>query len=73
VSSVYKSIHNIEVMFHVCTLLPAQAQDVQRVERKRHIGNDVVTFVYLEEGAEPFVPPILTSQFIRTTKEEDDF
>lgn len=62
--SYYHEIHGVSVMFHVCTMLPSQENDVQRVERKRHIGNDVVTFVYLEEGCEPYFAPKLTSQFI---------
>lgn len=61
--SVFMEVDGISVMYHVCTLLPAQVHDLQRVERKRHIGNDVVTFVF-KEGDEPFVPTILTSQFI---------
>lgn len=28
-------------MYHVATLLPYQPDDLQRVERKRHLGNDV--------------------------------
>jgi hypothetical protein len=62
--SIYHEIHGVSVMFHVCTMLPSQENDVQRVERKRHIGNDVVTFVYLEEGCEPYLATKLTSQFI---------
>lgn len=62
--SYFAEIHGVPVMFHVCTLLPSQENDVQRVERKRHIGNDVVTFVYLEEGCEPYLATKLTSQFI---------
>lgn len=62
--SYYHEIHGVEVMFHVCTLLPSQENDVQRVERKRHIGNDVVTFIYLEQGCEPYLATKLTSQFI---------
>jgi RAP1 GTPase activating protein 1 len=64
--SVFKEVDGIAVMFHVCTMLPAQIHDLQRVERKRHIGNDVVTFVF-KEGDDPFVPTILTSQFIRAS------
>jgi len=62
--SVFQEIHGVSVMFHVCTMLPSQENDIQRVERKRHIGNDVVTFVYLEEGCEPYLATKLTSQFI---------
>jgi hypothetical protein len=40
----------IEVMFHVSTLLPFQERDLQRVERKRHLGNDVVLIIF-DEGS----------------------
>jgi hypothetical protein len=60
--SVYKEVLGKEIMFHVSTLLPSQEQDVQRVERKRHIGNDVVTIIF-KEGKQPFDPLILTNQF----------
>lgn len=37
-------------------------QDLQRVERKRHLGNDVVVLVFLEsDHTEPFDPLILSS------------
>lgn len=62
--SIYTSIHDVEIMFHVCTMLPSQEDDVQRVERKRHIGNDVVVFVFLEKDCEPYLATKLTSQFI---------
>lgn len=62
--SIYHELQGIEIMFHVCSMLPSQEQDVQRVERKRHIGNDVVVFVFLEDGCEPYVATKLTSQFI---------
>ena len=52
-------------MFHVCTMLPFQEHDAQRVERKRHIGNDVVVLVFKEQANETdyFDPQILTSHF----------
>lgn len=37
-----------------------------QLERKRHIGNDVVTLVF-KEGNTPFNPACLTSQFTRTS------
>ncbi len=33
-------------MFHVSTLLPLHESDVQKLERKRHIGNDIVIVVF---------------------------
>jgi len=53
-------------MYHVATLLPNQPADEQKVERKRHIGNDVVTIVFKEQATQEdrFDPSILTSHFI---------
>ena len=39
-------------MFHVAPLLPYNADDAQQLERKRHLGNDVVLIFFLEEGVE---------------------
>ena len=35
-------------MFHVSTLLPFIPGDRQQLERKRHIGNDIVVIVFQE-------------------------
>jgi len=53
------------IMFHVSTLLPFQEFDEQKVERKRHIGNDVVVIIFKERADEndTFDPRILTSHF----------
>ena len=52
------------VMFHVAPLLPNQHDDLQKLERKRHVGNDVVVVVFLDrDRKEPFNPNILTSHF----------
>ncbi|XP_060663994.1 rap1 GTPase-activating protein 1-like [Drosophila nasuta] len=40
--SVYINWCNIEIMFHVSTLLPYEKHDPQNLQRKRHIGNDIV-------------------------------
>lgn len=62
--SVYACFRDIEVMFHVAPLLPYFPEDVQQVERKRHLGNDVCLLVFREEGcAEPFSPTKIRSQF----------
>eukprot|EP00727_Mastigamoeba_balamuthi_P009571 m51a1_g5236 hypothetical protein (1079) ;mRNA; f:325776-335871 len=63
--SVYTELGGYEIMFHVATMLPFQPEDAQRVERKRHIGNDVVVIVYKEQAhqADCFNPRILTSHF----------
>lgn len=37
-------------MFHVAHLLPFRPADDQQIERKRHIGNDIVILLYNESG-----------------------
>ena len=51
-------------MFHVSTMLPRSESDTQQIERKRHIGNDIVMIVFLEEGA-MFKPTCISSNFLR--------
>ena len=55
-------------MFHVATMLPFQEKDAQKVERKRHIGNDVVVLIFKDRTDENdhFDPTILTSHFNST-------
>jgi len=66
VHSVFYQYHEYQIMYHVATLLPNQPADEQKVERKRHIGNDVVTIVFKEQATaeDRFDPSILTSHFI---------
>jgi len=54
--SVYTKWQNHEIMFHVCPFLPFDPLDAQRVERKRHIGNDIVIILFNHSGK-----PIQTS------------
>lgn len=53
-------------MFHVSTMLPYSSGNKQQVERKRHIGNDIVNIIF-EEGGNPskptFKPTFMKSQF----------
>ncbi|PRP76791.1 hypothetical protein PROFUN_14841 [Planoprotostelium fungivorum] len=51
-----------EIMFHVSTLLPYRASDPQQLERKRHIGNDLVVIVFAEEGSHTFDPQWMLSE-----------
>merc|ERR1712146_513020 len=60
--SVFVTHQSLDIMFHVGPLLPYFEADLQQVERKRHIGNDVVVLVFNESG-EPFDPSVLTSHF----------
>jgi hypothetical protein len=46
--SYFTTFENFEIMFHVSTLLPLLPNDPSRLERKRHIGNDVVVIIFKE-------------------------
>ncbi|XP_055358160.1 rap1 GTPase-activating protein 2-like isoform X3 [Betta splendens] len=61
--SVYTVYRQQEVMFHVSTKLPFTEGDAQQLQRKRHIGNDIVALVFQEE-ATPFVPDMIASNFL---------
>ncbi|KAF9351355.1 Rap/ran-GAP protein [Mortierella sp. AD094] len=52
-----------EIMYHVSTLLPFNTGDRQQIQRKRHIGNDIVCIVFVD-GDHPFVPNTIKSQFL---------
>ncbi|XP_060056861.1 rap1 GTPase-activating protein 1 isoform X7 [Erinaceus europaeus] len=61
--SVYCNFRNKEVMFHVSTKLPYTEGDAQQLQRKRHIGNDIVAVVFQDENT-PFVPDMIASNFL---------
>ncbi|EEZ97268.2 GTPase-activating Rap/Ran-GAP domain-like protein 3 isoform X1 [Tribolium castaneum] len=69
--SVYTIYEGHEIMFHVSTLLPYSRDNKQQVERKRHIGNDIVNIVFVDvddptqsENAHAlFNPTCIKSQF----------
>ncbi|KAG0080759.1 Rap/ran-GAP protein [Podila epicladia] len=52
-----------EIMYHVSTMLPFNTLDPQQIQRKRHIGNDIVCIVFVD-GDQPFVPNAIKSQFL---------
>ncbi|KAF8975240.1 Signal-induced proliferation-associated 1-like protein 2 [Entomortierella lignicola] len=54
---------SFEIMYHVSTLLPFNTVDRQQIQRKRHIGNDIVCIVFVD-GDHPFVPSTIKSQFL---------
>ncbi|CAH1711684.1 unnamed protein product [Aphis gossypii] len=64
--SVYTNWRNIEIMFHVSTMLPYEAHDAQKLQRKRHIGNDIVCVVFLEADDTRFSPACIKSHFLHT-------
>ncbi|XP_042069902.1 rap1 GTPase-activating protein 2 isoform X1 [Haplochromis burtoni] len=61
--SIYTVHRQQEIMFHVSTKLPFTEGDAQQLQRKRHIGNDIVALVFQEE-ATPFVPDMIASNFL---------
>ncbi|XP_031422502.1 rap1 GTPase-activating protein 1 isoform X7 [Clupea harengus] len=61
--SFYTNFHNKEIMFHVSTMLPYTEGDTQQLQRKRHIGNDIVAVVFQDEST-PFVPDMIASNFL---------
>ncbi len=60
-------------MLHVSTLLPYRAGDAQQIDRKRHLGNDVVLVVFKDahspSPAERIAPAAFQSHFNRTRTE----
>lgn len=53
----------IPLLFHVSTLLPYNPNDKQQLERKRHLGNDLVMIVFRENPKSQFDPREITSHF----------
>ena len=64
--SVYTHWRSIELMFHVSTLLPYEKNDPQKLQRKRHVGNDIVCVVFLEADNTRFSPSCIKSHFLHT-------
>ncbi|XP_058656531.1 rap1 GTPase-activating protein 1-like isoform X2 [Ammospiza caudacuta] len=61
--SVYTNFRGKEIMFHVSTKLPFTEGDSQQLQRKRHIGNDIVAIIFQDEST-PFVPDMIASNFL---------
>ncbi|XP_068270674.1 rap1 GTPase-activating protein 1 [Nyctibius grandis] len=61
--SIYCHFRDKEIMFHVSTKLPYTEGDAQQLQRKRHIGNDIVAVVFQDENT-PFVPDMIASNFL---------
>ncbi|AWO96431.1 putative rap1 GTPase-activating protein 2-like isoform 2 [Scophthalmus maximus] len=61
--AVFTSFRGREIMFHVATKLPFTEGDPQQLQRKRHIGNDIVALVY-QEGRTPFLSDVIKSHFL---------
>ncbi|KNC52586.1 GTPase activating protein Rap1-GAP [Thecamonas trahens ATCC 50062] len=52
-----------EIMFHVAPLLPHDQHSDQQLLRKRHVGNDVVLLVFLDEGVDAYLADTLVCRF----------
>ncbi|XP_068180250.1 rap1 GTPase-activating protein 2 isoform X1 [Antennarius striatus] len=61
--AVFTSFQGRQIMFHVVTKLPFTEGDPQQLQRKRHIGNDIVALVY-QEGQTPFLSDVVKSHFL---------
>ena len=61
--SLYETFHGNEIMFHVSTFLPFVESDPQQLQRKCHIGNDIVAIVF-QDGNTPFTPDMIISHFL---------
>eukprot|EP01102_Stenamoeba_stenopodia_P004009 TRINITY_DN1414_c0_g1_i2.p1 TRINITY_DN1414_c0_g1~~TRINITY_DN1414_c0_g1_i2.p1 ORF type:complete len:217 (+),score=47.39 TRINITY_DN1414_c0_g1_i2:218-868(+) len=61
--SIFTSFRDHEIMFHISTMLPYNASDKQHLERKRHLGNDIVVIVFKEGNKSEFSPNLMRSQF----------
>lgn len=61
--ALYEKYNGNEIMFHVSTLLPFVESDDQQLQRKCHIGNDIVSIVFQEVNT-PFTPDMIASHFL---------
>jgi len=57
----FATMKNYDIIFHCAPKLPKNPKDAQQLERKRHVGNDIVVIIYDESG-EPFSPLMITSK-----------
>lgn len=61
--TLYEKYEDSEILFHVSTFLPFSPVNNQQLERKCHIGNDIVAIVF-QEGNTPFTPDMIASNFL---------
>lgn len=50
-------------MFHVSTLIPFTEGCAQQLERKRHLGNDIVVIVFQDGCGDTYLPSTITTHF----------
>ncbi|XP_054265950.1 rap1 GTPase-activating protein 1 isoform X2 [Macrosteles quadrilineatus] len=61
--AIYQNFKGRQIIFHVSTMLPYTDNDPQQLQRKRHIGNDIVAIVF-QEANTPFSPDMIASHFL---------
>lgn len=59
--SIYQRWNGNEIMYHVSCMLPFNHKDKQQLERKRHIGNDIVVVVFID-GDTLYRPTTISSR-----------
>ena len=66
--SVHTHWRDYDIMFHVAPLLPYTEGDRQQVEKKRHIGNDIIVIIFQDAAPDgayaPLHPDLFKSEFI---------
>jgi len=60
--SVFTNWRDYDIMFHVSSMLPDLKSDAKKLEKKKHLGNDIVLLVFKEFGCQ-YNPKTLVSQF----------
>ncbi|TPP47656.1 GARL3 [Fasciola gigantica] len=65
IDSVYTVYEGHEIMFHVSTLLPFSTDNRQQIERKRHVGNDIVNIIFVD-GVAPDSNPSWMPSMMKT-------
>jgi len=58
----YYANSSYEMIFHVSTRIPTLESDPQQIQKKRHIGNDIVHIIWSEHKRD-YNPSTITSQF----------
>ncbi|KAF8566414.1 hypothetical protein P879_03157 [Paragonimus westermani] len=75
--SVYTVYEGHEIMFHVSTLLPFSTENRQQIERKRHVGNDIVNIIFVDgvdlDSQPSWMPSMMKTHFTRILLHEEKF
>ncbi|KAJ6252709.1 rho gtpase-activating protein [Anaeramoeba flamelloides] len=59
----YYADNQTEVIFHVITRMPNSKNNPKQINKKRHVGNDIVHIVWSENDEQDYDPMTITSQF----------